>query len=236
MTGRRITYISLCLLLLPFLGLSQDNGNGGTGNESSGAPANEVFYKYGLQGGVQVDFPVGDPGMVKTFNGIYAVNLSYDVSILKRLFIGIDTHFDQLAVSANPLYLSVNPKMFNNIGGLRVGYHSAYSKDNDFLFQATFTAGYDYIFYSSVPSFAPPQPHGYNGKGSTGILAITEYYRVNEQFWVGLDLSYTYISYQFNPDYLGLQNAGITFVPSDSQGPTMYMAFGFQALFSFGKK
>jgi hypothetical protein len=199
MSKGKAILLSICVfagIVLPFSSVAQ-NGDDQMGGGST-APANEVFYKYAIQGGVQIENTLANPAMVKTFTGIFGVNFSYDVAVLKRLFIGAEVHEDELAISADPLYETINPKMFNYMGGLRIGYHSAFSKDNDFLFCSTFTAGVDKIHFIDVPYYAPPQPKGFYQQSNMGILNIAEYYRINEQFWAGLCVSLTYLQYQFD--------------------------------------
>jgi hypothetical protein len=231
MIRRRIigVYLILCsVFLYPVISSAQQNMNEVAGGNGT-TPVNDIFYKYDVQVGGEITYPLTDPAMVKTFVGIYSVNASFDFSILKRLYVGAEVFNDQFAIAANPLYFTLNPRMFNYMGGLRIGYHSSNDKSNDFLFNASFTGGMSHIVFTNslIPAAPVDRPFG--------ALYIMESYRFTEQCWIGLDISYTYLNYTFNPDYLGIQNSGLTFYPSDSRGNVGFIGWGFQVFYALSK-
>jgi len=220
-------YIIVCsAFLYPVISFAQQNINEAAGGNGT---TNDVFYKYNVQGGAEITYPITNTAMVKTFVGIYSVNASFDFSILKRLYVGPEVFDNEFAIAANPRYFSLNPRMFDYMGGLRIGYHSSNDKSNDFMFNASFTGGMSHIVFTNYLIPAAPQDKPF------GTMFIMESYRFTDQCWIGLDISYTYLNYAFDPNYIGIENSGFTYYPSDSKGNVSFIGWGFQVLYSFSK-
>ena len=235
MIRRRIigVYLFICLgFFYPLLSAAQTNEITETpgGNSSQ----NETFYKYALQAGTDITYTASNNAMVKTFSCIYTSNLSLDLSILKRLYIGAEVHDDELALAPYTRYGSLNPRMFIYMGGVRLGYHSSNDRSNNFLFNSSLTGGESHIIFTNTPLTTLPKG-GLVQNVTSWFLNIGEYYRVADEWWIGINLSCMYLNYQFDPDYIGVQNSGLTYYPSDSKGPTIYAGWGFQVYYTFSK-
>jgi hypothetical protein len=225
-------YLILCsAFLCPLLSSAQNNEI--TENAGGNGSQNETFYKYDIQAGGEITYPITNTDMVKTFGGIYSVNAAFDFSILKRLYVGVGVWDNEFAIAAQPLYNSINPRMFDYIGGLRIGYHSSNDKSNDLLFNATFTGGESHITFTNA--VAPAPKDGFAQNKPYGSIYLMECYRLNEQCWIGLDVSFAYLDYSFDPDYIGIQNSGLTYYPQDARGNTTYIGWGFQIFYTFSK-
>jgi len=231
MPKEKIAGISVFLLagiIFPLFSYAQYNDNGQT---TVTPPVKDEFFKYSIQAGTEITYAVSNNAMVLDFpNNVYAANVAFDASIIKRLYVGAEFFDDQFAVSKTR-YTAINPRMFLYMGGLRVGYRSA--TGNDFLFNASVTAGPAYIHYTDVIIAAPKG--GFSQTSQFGQLMVTENYRCADQFWIGLDVSFTYLTYQYNPDYIGM-NTLYPFAKSDYQGPTTFIGWGFQLFYVFSKK
>ncbi|HSY77502.1 MAG TPA: hypothetical protein VK890_11630 [Bacteroidia bacterium] len=225
----RIFGFLLVGIIFPVFSFAQFNDNGQT---IIPPPVKDDFYKYSIQAGTEITYATSNHALVLDFpNGVYAANVAVNASITKRLYVGAEFYDDQFAVSVTR-YSAINPRLFLYMGGLRVGYRSA--TGNDFLFNASVTAGPAYINFTDVTLVTPPKG-GFSQKSQFGQLMITENYRCVEQLWIGLDISFTYMPYQYNPGYIGM-NTLYPFVPSDYQGPTTFIGWGFQLFYVFSKK
>ncbi|MGP8216138.1 MAG: hypothetical protein ACLQQ4_11275 [Bacteroidia bacterium] len=226
MTGEKMVKICLLALsgiLFPLLSIAQFNDNGQT---TSSPATNDKFYKYSVQAGAEITYAISDPAMVKVFpNGVYASNVAFDASVTRRVYVGAEIHDDEFS-QVNPLYGTSNPNMFLYTGGLRLGYHSSIS--NDFLFNASLTGGESLIKFTASPIDAP------SVKSPVWFLNIMEGYKLADQFWIGLNVSLTYLTYTFNPYYIG--DNTFPWLPSDYHGITTYFGWGFQLYYTFSKK
>ncbi|HXP50480.1 MAG TPA: hypothetical protein VN922_11025 [Bacteroidia bacterium] len=186
----------------------------------------DVFYKYSIQAGTDITYAMGNNAFKMDFgNGVYALNAAINESITKRLYAGVEVYDNEFGQSL-PLYGILAPRMFFYMGGARIGYRS--SLTNDFLFNAAFTMGEAMIKYTD----APVEPK--NVKSGFASLRIIESYRVNEQFWIGLHVSFTYLPYTYSPFDIGIGQY-YPYVPSDYKGATTYLGWGFSIYYLFSK-
>jgi|GEM_PF-4453526 len=186
----------------------------------------DVFYKYSVQAGTDITYALGNNAFKMDFsNGIYALNAAINESITKRVYAGFEIYDNEFGQSL-PLYGTLAPRMFLYMGGARIGYRS--SLTGDFLFNAAFTMGETIIKYTD----APVEPN--NLKSGFASLRIIESYRVNEQFWIGLHVTYTYLPYTYSPFDIGIGQY-YPYVPSDYKGATTYLGWGFSIYYLFSK-
>ncbi len=226
-----ISCLFLCCFSCPLISIAQSNDI--TENAGGKGSNNETFYKYNIQGGGEITYPMTNVDMVKTFGGIYSANVAFDAYVIKRLYIGVGLWDNEFAIAAQPLYNSINPRMFDYMGGLRIGYHSSNDKSNDLMFSATLTGGESHITFTNA--IAPAPKGGFVQNKPFGSVYIMESYRLNEDCWIGLDVSFTYLDYSFDPDYIGIQNQGLTYYPQDARGNTTFIGWGFQIVYDFSK-
>ncbi len=224
LTMRRVCALFFMGILFPLFSFGQQSDI----QEAPGsATTSDVFYKYSIQGGTDIMYALTDPAFVRDFtNGIYAFNAAIDESITKRLYAGIEVYDNEFG-NAFPRYSSVSPRMFLYMGGARIGYRS--SLTNNLLFNATLTGGEGLVQFTGAP-IDPPKV-----KSVFGSLRVMEAFRLNEQFWIGLHISYTYMPYTYNPFDIGIGNS-FPYLPSDYHGPLTFLGWGFQAFFLFSKK
>jgi len=196
----------------------------------SGVTKPEPFYRYNAEGGIQIAYPIKDGAFKQNFVGIYSFDGAITAGITKRFYAGIDLHYCQFATAVNPKYDTIKTQMIDYLGGIRLGYHS--SLVNTFVFNGTLSGGEGLVTYNSVPVVAPK---GYNQQTTYFNITLAENYNASEGIIVGFQLSYTYLTYNFNPDNIGFQHF-YNYNNSDKQGPTTFISWGFQIMYCFGKK
>ncbi len=222
---RKLCTLFLIMIAIPMFSFAQkDEGQQMIPTSSGGS---DKFFKYSVQAGTDITYALTDPAFVRDFtNGIYAFNAAIDASITKRVYIGAEGYDNEFG-NAFPRYSYVSPRMFLYMGGVRLGYHS--STKNDFLFNATFTGGEGIVQFTGAP-VDPPR-----AKSIFGSLRIMEAYRLDEQVWIGLHISYTYLPYTYNPYDIGIGQS-FPYIPSDYHGPLTYIGWGLQIFYTFGKQ
>ena len=228
-------HVAGCLIfmgiLFPLLSVAQVNG---TDEMTTHAP-DEPQFKYAANAAVQLEYPLNDNALKKSLVGIYGMHGGFQAAVNKRLWAGIELGNEEFAVSVNPKYVDIKTCMFLYRAGVKISYHTTMA--NDFMFNASLSGGETYIMFNNVAPLAPPPPKGgYIAQSQYYALNILEGYKVGTQYWIGFDLTYTYLPYSFDPYFVGLDHYGITFYPSDLGKPTSYIAWGFEMCYAFGKK
>lgn len=223
-------YLFFAGIFFPDVSFAQVNGT----DQMPVNKPNEQQYKCYTQAAVELMYPISDKAFVKSLKGIYGLHAAFLASINKRLMAGLEFRNEEFAVAVNPAYLSVKTCMFLYRGGIKLTYHTTTA--NDFMFNASLSGGETYIIFNNIPQLAPPTPKGGFVQHSPYYgLCITEGYKIDNQYWIGLTATFTYLPYTYNPDYVGLNNYE-EFNPSDKVGPTTYLGWGFEASYAFGKK
>jgi len=111
---------------------------------------------------------------------------------------------------------------------LKLAYYSAQNKD--WFFSGSIAAGPSILFFTNVPDPVPPQ-----GESKHAIFVcprICESLRVNDELRIGLEMSYTYESYAFDPTYVNLQQ---TYPSSQTKGASTFLGWGFNLIYFIGK-
>jgi hypothetical protein len=105
---------------------------------------------------------------------------------------------------------------------------------HDFLITYSLAAGMTYIKFSNVP--ASPEPKGGFYKEAPFITPnFFVGYRVNNELRIGLEISYLFNFYTFDPHYLGLDKF-IDYSPSDLNGISTCFTWGFGVYEAFSEK
>ena len=187
----------------------------------------DTYYKYSLQAGVDVPYPMADNALVKSLVGIYMFHVAQQFSINKHLYAGVEFQDAEFSISINPVNYTVTPNMFMYQGGAVFGYHTTMAKD--FMTSITLFAGEAIINYTSAPI------HIKASEPTFETLSLSEGYVVDDDLRIGFEVSFTSINYTFDPYAIGINNAGISFEPSDVKSPTMYFSWGLGIYWGFGK-
>lgn len=221
------THIKSYLVCLGIIVSSHAIGQDDDQMPASNHNGTDTYYKYSIQGGVGIPYPVTDNALVKSLVGIYMFHVAQQFSITKRLFAGVEFQDAEFAIGTNALYNSINPDLFMYHGGIDVGYHSSMARD--FMSSVRLTIGEAIVNYTSAPiHVSAAEPTFMN-------LNLFEGYTVNEDLRIGIEASFTYVGYTFDPYAIGIGHAGFTFIPSDIKNPTIYLSWGLGLYWVFGK-
>jgi hypothetical protein len=217
----------LCLGIIASLhAMGQDNDQMPSTNTTTHTNS-DTYYKYSLQGGVEVPYPMGDNAFFKSLVGIYMFHVAQQFSINKHLYGGVEFQDAEFSISINPVNYTITPNMFTYLGGLDFGYHTTMAKD--FMTSITLFAGEAVINYTSAPI------HIKASEPTFETISLMEGYTVDEDLRIGFEVTFTSINYTFDPYAIGINNAGISFEPSDIKSPMTYFSWGLGIYWGFGK-
>ena len=187
----------------------------------------ETFYKGSLQAGGGVVYALSNKALRSSLGGDYEGHFSGNFVIAQHLYAGVETEWTQFG---NTEYgANINTIMILYNAGVKVGYYTY--MQNDFLFCYSLSAGPSLIQYSNAYT---PAPKG--GFRETSFFLTPNFlasYRVNNELRIGLEITYTFLSYQFNPVLTGLDQKINGYDPSWASGPTMYIEWGFGLYWAF---
>jgi len=103
---------------------------------------------------------------------------------------------------------------------------------NDFLFCYSLSAGPSLIQYSNAYTAAPKG--GFRQTSFFVTPNILAGYRVNNELRIGLELTYEFLDYRFDPALTGLdQKEPVGYSTSWASAPTMYIEWGFALYWAF---
>jgi hypothetical protein len=224
-----ITLLFFIGILFPATLNAQDVINETPGGNGVTKP--EPFYRFGVEGGIQISYPERDGAFKTNFVGIYSFDGGLTVSVTKRFYTGIDLRFCQFATGVNPKYDTIKTQMICYMGGLKLGYHSSMAEN--FMFNGTLSLGEGYVMFNGVPADAPKT--GYNQQSGYFNVSVMELYNAFEGAYIGFEISFTYLNYNFNPNSIGFQNY-YNYNNSDVQGATRFISWGFEVHYCLGKK
>ncbi|MEO8761190.1 MAG: hypothetical protein ABI388_07720 [Bacteroidia bacterium] len=184
--------------------------------------------------------PMSNGVLRNKFRGIYEVNLSFNLRLANNFFAGFGFKNGLLGVNAipNPVtttnakYFDLNTKMHMYTGYLKVGYNK-YHTENIF---STFALniGYNTSKFTNVVNVNSPILNTtYNS-----MLIEPEYslnFAVEENFSIGIFVSYNYLPTVFNPANIALQDV-TSLTGLNQTHVTGILNFGFGFYYGLGKK
>ena len=192
-------------------------------------PANEIFYQGSLYGGGGIIYPVTNHALGMSLQGVYYLHVSPQYVVAPHLFVGLELENNQLGITGTISAYNVN--MFTYAAGAKIGYYSYMQRD--FFLSAFVSGGMSYIKFSNVPIAAPKG--GFYKEAPFFTPGFFVGYRVNDELRIGLELSYIFNLYQFDPNFIGLENYR-QYSASDIKGITTCFAWGFGVYCAFFEK
>jgi hypothetical protein len=183
-----------------------------------------------------VPAPISNAVFREKFRGIYEMNLSVNLRLASNFFVGLGFKNGMLGLNSipNPANnLDLNTKMQLHTGYVKVGCNK-YHTENVF---STFAlnVGYNSSNFTGVvnPKNRPDLITTY-----TSMLIEPEYsinFAIEENFSIGIFLSYNYMPTVFNPTNIALQDVTST-TGLKQTSATGILNFGFGFYYGLGKK
>jgi len=192
-------------------------------------PPEEIFYKWSLQGGGGIIYPVTNKALGVSLSGQYYLHFSGNYILIPHLFTGLE--FEGTEFGSTSSIAAYNTLMFVYNAGIKVGYYTFMQKDLLFVYSLSF--GPSMIKYVGAPT---PTPSAYQTSifMTPNVLAS---FRVNDELRIGIELSYMFNSYRFDPAYTGIaQFVNGQYDPvKDITGITTYFEWGFGVYWAFAE-
>ena len=180
--------------------------------------------------------PVSNAVFREKFRGIYEMNLSFNIRLTNNFFAGLGFKDGLLGLNSipNPVNnLDLNTKMQMYTGYIKLGYNK-YHTENVF---STFAVniGYNSSIFTGVVN---PKDETNLNLTFNSMLIEPEYslnFAIEENFSIGIFLSYNYMPTVFNPANIALQDVtSLTGLKQTSA--TGIINFGFGFYYGLGKK
>ena len=180
--------------------------------------------------------PVSNAVLRTKFRGIYEMNLSFNIRLTTNFFSGFGFKSGLLGLNSIPNpgnNLPLNTKMQLYTGYWKVGYNKFH---NENVFSSfSLNLGYNSSFFTGVVNFAN-EPN--LNKTYSSVLIEPEYslnLAVEENFSIGIFLSYNYMPTAFNPTNIALQDV-TSLAGLNTSKATGIINFGFGFYYGMGKK
>lgn len=205
-------------------------GQSGNDQMATNVPV-RAYCPYSVEASGELIYPIGNFALRNNFGGVYSVHLSCQHSIAKGLYGGFEFQNHQLSevtpVTFRVAIATTNQFFYN--AGLKVSYYS--SEQNDWFFTASVVGGESWMVFNSVKGIPEPKG-GFNKQAIFFSPRICESLRVNDELRIGLEVSYYYVGYAFDPNYVGITQ---TYSSSQTSGATMFWGWGFSINYFLGK-
>ncbi len=192
------------------------------------APATEeIFYKGSVQIGGGVVYALTNKALRQSLGGDYAGHVSGNFVVAQHIFVGGEAEWAQFGNTE--IGASVNTIMIVYNAGIKVGYYTY--MQNDFLFCYSLSAGPSLIHYNNA--YTPAPKGGFNEKSFFLTPNVLAGYRVNNELRIGLEVTYEFLGYKFDPALTGLDQKIFGYNTSWANAPTMYIEWGFGLYWAF---
>lgn len=179
--------------------------------------------------------PLSNAVMRTKFRGIYELNVSFNLRITHGFFVGLGFKNGLLGLNRIPSPsngLDLNTKMHLYTGYIRVGYNKFHTENIFSTF--ALNVGYNTSNFSGVVSVKSPIIN----TNFTSLMFEPEYtlnFAVEDNFSIGIFLSYNYMPTVFNPTNIAMQD--ITSLSGlNTSNSTSFISFGFGFYYGIGKK
>ncbi len=193
----------------------------------SEAPTEEIFYKGSLQMGGGIAYAVTNKALRVTLGGVYFAHVSGNFIFAQHLYGGLELESAQFG---NTGYgVPNNTLMFIYNAGVKFGYYTY--MQNDFLFCYSLSGGPSEIVYYNAPNPAPKG--GFRERSFFLTPNMLASYRVNNELRIGLELTYSFMGYKFDPKLTGLDQLLNDYNPAWANNPISYFEWGFGLYWAF---
>jgi hypothetical protein len=192
------------------------------------------YYFLSPRVSVTVPHPMKNKAFRKSFVGIYEVSGGLNLMLYKGLFIGATYKNGLLKITENKI-ADYNASMSINNIGLKVGGDFFIGDQNKIIFSGAITGGQSYARYSGLVCRNPLETPKTNTYTTTYLEPeLNLFFLVEQNFGIGLTISYSIFNTTFNPYDLCL-NDWASF-DKENPGRTQYFSFGFGFYCSLIKK
>jgi len=184
--------------------------------------------------------PVSNAVFRAKFRGIYELNLSFNLRLATNFFGGFGFKNGLLGLNSipNPLtttskYFDLNTKMHMNTGYLKIGYNKFHNENVFSTFAVNI--GYNRSMFTNVVN---PKNETNLNMDYSSMLIEPEYsinFAVEENFSIGIFVSYNYMPTIFNPSNIALQDV-TSLTGLNQTHATGIINFGFGFYYGLGKK
>jgi len=233
---KKIAFLILIGILLSFHGFSQVDSSKNKmeypDHTLVAAPpaTEEIFYKGSLQAGGGIVYVLSNKALRMTLGGDYEGHFSGNYVLAPHIYGGLElenAQFGNTEYGAN-----INTIMIIYNAGIKMGYYTY--MQNDFLFCYSISGGPSLITFSKAPK---PAPKG--GFKTTSFFITPNFlasYRVNNELRIGLDFTYGFMGYRFDPAWIGLdQMEPPDYNTSWAKANVMYFEWGFGIYWAFAE-
>ena len=180
-----------------------------------------VPSRFHFKATVAIPTLVGNKALRQSFRGIYEGTANLQVRLFDNVHLGMHGSYTGFKISADKI-ANLNTECRTTGAGLNIGYEKFSSPR--VLWFVNFATGYKWINYFRVqcPDSISPVLHNiaWSYKPSAGFC-----YYSDDNFSLGLSVSYTFLMNEFKPEDICLDNFR-AYQPIDSKGMTNYFSIG----------
>jgi hypothetical protein len=190
-------------------------------------PPEEIFYRGSLQLGGGLVYAITNTALRRTLGGVYFAHASGDYVIAQHIYGGLElenAQFGNTEYGAN-----INTLMFFYNVGVKIGYYTFMK--NDFLFCYSLSGGPSEIVFFNAPNPAPKG--GFREKSFFLTPNLLAAYRVNNELRIGLEITYAFLGYRYDPTLTGVQQYLDPYDPKWANFPVTYFEWGFGLYYAF---
>jgi len=184
--------------------------------------------------------PISNGAMRTKFRGIYEMNLSFNLRLTDNLFMGLGYKEGLLGLNSIPnptstasLNFDLATKMHLHTGYIKVGYNKFHTENIFSTFAVNI--GYNTSQFTNVVN---PKNETNLNLSYASVLIEPEYslnFAVEENFSIGIFVSYNYMPTVFNPGNIALQDV-TSLAGLNTTHVTGILNFGFGFYYGIGKK
>lgn len=180
--------------------------------------------------------PVSNGALREKFRGIYEMNLSFNLRLTRNLFAGLGFKNGLMGLNAIPnptTNIDLNTKMQLYTGYIKVGVNKFHTENIFSTFAVN--VGYNSSVFTGIVN---PKNETNLVTTYSSLLVEPEYslnFAIEENFTIGIFLSYNYMPTVFNPYNIALQDV-TSLAGVKTTSATGIINFGFGFYYGLGKK
>lgn len=225
----RMSTILFAMVLFSVTALAQEPGN--DNDQMRGPTTPQRYAPFSLEAAGELWYPAANYALKDNFGGVYSWHASVQCDLFKNLYGGLEFQNNEISQSTPVTFriaTATANEFFYNLGA-KVSYYS--SQSADWFFSASVVAGESWMLINKVQGIPEP-PGGFKSQAFFLSPRISESLRVNDQLRIGLELTYNYYNYTFDPTSLGITKQ---YSGSQTSGNTTLIGWGFNITYFLGK-
>lgn len=225
----RISTILFAGVLFSMSALGQEPGN--DNDQMQGPTAPQMYAPFSLEAAGGLWYPATNYALKDNFGGVYSLHISAQYDLFKNLYGGLEFQNNEISQSTPVTFriaTATANQFFYNVGA-KLSFYS--SQSADWFFSFSIVAGESWMLTNKVQGIPEP-PGGFKSQAVFFSPRVSESIKVNPQLRVGLEVSYNYYNYIFNPTSLGITRQ---YSGAQTTGNTTLIGWGFSANYFLGK-